>query len=174
MALRFIGAPRLPAVIGLELPAFDTHNRQLPRHARQLAMLGEALACFDQGLRQLHHRPEVLLVAVSEFGRSLEQNASGGTDHGSVSVAIMLGDDVQPFLGEYPSLTDLDERGDLKPAILPSQLYQRVFPTSSHLPPCLGGGIHLVGYVVGTLDSQVAPRPTGVFQPRSDHVSRGC
>ncbi len=129
MALRLVATPSPPAVIGLELPGFDTHSQQIPEHTRRLALLAEALACFDQGLRRMHHRPEVMLVAVSEFGRRLEQNASGGTDHGSASVAIMLGDVVQPLLGVYPSLTDLDERGDLKPSIIPEELYEKVLLT---------------------------------------------
>jgi uncharacterized protein (DUF1501 family) len=36
----------------------------------------------------------VLLLAVSEFGRRLRENGSGGTDHGSASVAIVYGDAV--------------------------------------------------------------------------------
>jgi uncharacterized protein (DUF1501 family) len=73
------------------------------------------------------NRPHVTLLAVSEFGRRLKENGSDGTDHGSASVALLLGDVVpQPFLGRYPSLTDLDERGDLVPSISPVQLYDKV------------------------------------------------
>lgn len=130
LALRLIGSPDPPAVIQIEpggFAGFDTHAQQLPRHGRSLAQLGEALAAFDQGLRQMTNRPQVTLLAVSEFGRRLQQNASGGTDHGSASVAMFVGDGVpHPFLGSYPSLTDLDERGDLTPSLSPLQLYDKV------------------------------------------------
>lgn len=127
LALRLIGSPEPPAVIQIESGGFDTHAQQLPRHGRSLAQLGEALAAFDEGLRLMTSRPQVMLLAVSEFGRRLQQNGSGGTDHGSASVALLLGDVVpHPFLGSYPSLSDLDERGDLISSISPLQLYDKV------------------------------------------------
>ena len=130
LALRLISSPDPPAVIQIEpggFSGFDTHAQQLTRHGRSLAQLGEALAAFDQGLRLMTNRPQVTLLAVSEFGRRLQQNASGGTDHGSASVAMLIGDLVpHPFLGSYPSLTDLDERGDLTPSLSPLELYEKV------------------------------------------------
>ena len=67
------------------------------------------------------------LLAVSEFGRRLRENGSRGTDHGSASVALLFGDQVpHPFLGTYPSLSALDERGDLIPGISPPELYRQV------------------------------------------------
>ena len=36
-------------------------------------------------------RPRVTLLAVSEFGRRLHQNASGGNYHGSASIALAAG-----------------------------------------------------------------------------------
>ena len=50
-------------------------------------------------------RPRVTLLAVSEFGHRLHQNASGGNYHGSASIALLLGDHLPaPLLGTYPSL----------------------------------------------------------------------
>jgi len=73
------------------------------------------------------NRPQVTLLAVSEFGGRLQQNASGGTDDASASVAIYVSEGVpHPFLGSYPSLTDLDEQGDLIPSLSPLQLYDKV------------------------------------------------
>jgi uncharacterized protein (DUF1501 family) len=78
-----------------------------------------------------------VLLATSEFGRRLQQNGSGGTDHGGASIAILLGDHLpQPFLGSYPSLSQLDERGDLVASLTPPQLYEYVLnlhePRSIH------------------------------------------
>ena len=73
------------------------------------------------------NRPAVTLLAVSEFGRRLRENGSRGTDHGSASVALLLGDQLpQPFLGSYPSLSSLDTRGDLIPGLTPPELYRQV------------------------------------------------
>lgn len=49
-----------------------------------------------------------------------------GTDHGSASVSLLLGDHVpHPFLGAYPSLSQLDARGDLIPGLSPPDLYRQ-------------------------------------------------
>ena len=66
-------------------------------------------------------------LTVSEFGRRLHQNDSGGTDHGSASIALLLGDHLPaPLLGTYPSLANLDGRGDLIASISPPELYRQV------------------------------------------------
>ena len=79
------------------------------------------------GLERLPQRPPVTLLAVSEFGRRLHENGSGGTDHGSASVALLLGDQLPDrLLGHYPSLSQLDDRGDLIPGISPPALYRQV------------------------------------------------
>jgi len=71
--------------------------------------------------------PAVRLLAVSEFGRRLQENGSRGTDHGSASVALLLGDGLREGLsGRYPSLRELDGRGDLVPGISPPDLYRQV------------------------------------------------
>ena len=75
----------------------------------------------------MKQRPALTLLAVSEFGRRLQENGSGGTDHGSASVALLMGDRISaPFFGTYPSLSNLDDRGDLQPTQSPEQLYRRV------------------------------------------------
>jgi uncharacterized protein (DUF1501 family) len=51
----------------------------------------------------------------SEFGRRPQENASFGTDHGTSSQMFIIGDPVHGGLyGEQPSLTDLDQAGNLK------------------------------------------------------------
>jgi uncharacterized protein (DUF1501 family) len=51
----------------------------------------------------------------SEFGRRVEENASGGTDHGTAGPMMVIGKSVKGgFHGTHPSLKDLDSNGDLK------------------------------------------------------------
>ena len=58
---------------------------------------------------------DIALMMFSEFGRRVEENASGGTDHGTAGPMFVMGKSVKPgFYTKHPSLTDLDENGDLK------------------------------------------------------------
>ena len=53
-------------------------------------------------------------MVMSEFGRRLKSNKSGGTDHGAAAPLFAMGGAVKGGLhGSHPSLTDLDD-GDLK------------------------------------------------------------
>ncbi len=55
-----------------------------------------------------------MVLAYSEFGRRVKANASQGTDHGTAGPVLVMGPGVKGgFVGEQPSLTDLDD-GDLK------------------------------------------------------------
>lgn len=106
---------------GLNVPAykvtlegFDTHVSQLPIHERLLGTLATGLATLRKNLANLGMWDEVLVMTYSEFGRRLQENASKGTDHGAAAPHLVMGGKVKGGLyGEYPSLTDLDERGDL-------------------------------------------------------------
>lgn len=134
LALRLIGSGACPPVLQLAQGGYDTHANQANRHGRVLADLAKALAAFAAGLERLPNRPQVSLLAVSEFGRRLAENGSGGTDHGAASIALLFGDQVpHPFLGIYPSLSTLDDRGDLIAGLSPPELYRRVL-TVAHVP----------------------------------------
>ena len=127
LALRLIGSGQCPPVLALAQGGYDTHANQRRRHQRVLNQLALALSGMEAGLRALPQRPSVTLLAVSEFGRRLRENGSRGTDHGSASVALFMGDRIPgPFLGTYPSLNQLDDRGDLLPTQSPEQLFRRV------------------------------------------------
>jgi len=126
LAIRLIGSPAPPPVLQMALGGFDTHSAQITRHQQALSELAEGLAAFDRGLQLLPRRPQVTVLVTSEFGRRLSENQSRGTDHGSASIALLLGDHVpHPFLGAYPSLARLDGRGDLVPSLSPTDLYRQ-------------------------------------------------
>ena len=127
LALRLIGSGACPPVLQLAQGGYDTHANQAARHGRVLSELAAALAAFAAGLERLPNRPAVTLLAVSEFGRRLRENGSRGTDHGSASVALLFGEQLPSrLIGQYPSLSALDERGDLIPGLSPPELYRRV------------------------------------------------
>ena len=54
------------------------------------------------------------MMAFSEFGRRVKENASEGTDHGAAAPMFFAGKKVKTgLIGKHPSLTDLSD-GDLK------------------------------------------------------------
>ncbi len=76
--------------------------------------LNDALTAFVADLKQQGNFERVLLITFSEFGRRVQENANGGTDHGAAAPMFALGGRVKPGLfGKYPSLTNLDS-GDLR------------------------------------------------------------
>jgi uncharacterized protein (DUF1501 family) len=85
---------------------WDTHAAQPAVLARGLSGLAHALAAFraDLGPRI----DDVVLVAATEFGRTVRQNGAMGTDHGHGSVAFVLGGRVAGgrIHGRWPGLAD--------------------------------------------------------------------
>jgi uncharacterized protein (DUF1501 family) len=87
-----------------DLGGWDHHgneNGQLNALARQF---GSSLAAF---VRDLGDRMEdVVLVTMSEFGRTAKENGNAGTDHGHGNVMMVLGAGVRGgrIYGEWPGL----------------------------------------------------------------------
>jgi len=94
---------------------FDTHANQPTSFAKLWGEVSRAVNDLYQDLKEHDANQEVVMVLFTEFGRRVQENGSG-TDHGSGSVAFVLGDAVKGGLyGEYPSLEpDKLDEGDLK------------------------------------------------------------
>ena len=74
----------------------------------------------------------ILVMTWSEFGRRVNENGSAGTDHGTAAPMFLLGAPVKGGLyGEAPSLTSLDNTGNLKYAVDFRSVYQEIL--SGHL-----------------------------------------
>jgi uncharacterized protein (DUF1501 family) len=100
-------------VCSLELDGFDTHRDQRGKHERLMADLDRALDAFAKDLQRSAAGRETLVVLFSEFGRRVEENASGGTDHGAAGLALALGARVRGgLIGSPPRLDELVD-GDL-------------------------------------------------------------
>ena len=107
---------------------FDTHADQIAHpngvankfaglHALLLRYFSEAVKSFYTDLAEHGLADEVVLMQWSEFGRRPGENASFGTDHGTVSPMLLIGNPVRGgFYGAQPSLaaTELDLAGNPK------------------------------------------------------------
>jgi uncharacterized protein (DUF1501 family) len=87
--------------VGLEIAfaesnGWDTHRGQGQARgafAQRAADLGRSIAAFWTDLGG--YRSDVVLMTMTEFGRTVAQNGSGGTDHGRASCMFVLGEEVQ-------------------------------------------------------------------------------
>lgn len=108
------------------LGGFDNHSDQLNKQAKVLAELATGLAEFYAELQRREWERDTLICVYSEFGRRVEENASGGTDHGGAAPCFLLGGGVKGGLyGEHPSLTRLVD-GDLAMQFDFRQLYASI------------------------------------------------
>jgi uncharacterized protein (DUF1501 family) len=120
---------------------YDTHAQQLYPHSALLRDLGYALKAFFEELTEAKLADRVVVLCFSEFGRRVQENASGGTDHGTSGPVLLAGPAVQPgLIGAYPSLTDL-EGGDLKMTVDFRRVYAAAVEKWLELPSAraLGG-----------------------------------
>jgi len=100
-------------VFAVSAGGFDTHAGQLATQKALLSELDAAVPAFVAGLAD-SERP-VVVVVHTEFGRRVSANASGGTDHGAANVVLVAGRGVRGgFYGDPPSLTKLDDNGNLQ------------------------------------------------------------
>ena len=80
-----------------------------------LQPFGEALAAFYQDLGD--RMEDVVVLTMSEFGRTARENGNGGTDHGYANVMFTMGGGVQggKVFGDWPGLAaeQLNEDRDL-------------------------------------------------------------
>jgi uncharacterized protein (DUF1501 family) len=122
---------------------YDTHNAQLVTHSRLLFELAGALKAFLDDLTAAKLADRVAVLLFSEFGRTVCENGSAGTDHGTAGPVFLAGAGVKAGLvGNTPSLTDLDPKhGDLKVGIDFRQVYATVLESWLGLPAqaALGG-----------------------------------
>ena len=116
-------AQLIKADIGLEVAfaestGWDTHVQQGTTRgsfARQATDLAQAITAFWTDLDAL--QDTVTLMTMTEFGRTVAQNGSGGTDHGRGSCLFILGNTVDGgrVHGTIPTLAaeHLEDRRDL-------------------------------------------------------------
>lgn len=105
-------AQLIKADVGLEIAftdigGWDTHRQQgagTGLLANRLAEFGQALAAFAQDLGD--RLEDVVVLTMSEFGRTVEENGSRGTDHGHANACMVLGGPVNggKVYGAWPGL----------------------------------------------------------------------
>ena len=117
LAASFLSRDDGPRIAMIETGGWDTHSAQSTRLANQLKALDTMLAALRDNMGPAWSKTTVLVA--TEFGRTAAANGTGGTDHGTGSVAMVLGGAVAGgrVIADWPGLAprDLYEARDLKP-----------------------------------------------------------
>jgi uncharacterized protein (DUF1501 family) len=116
---RLLATPDGPRVAVLDLGGWDTHVGQGTVKGR----LTQALTQLENGLDALKTElgsdwNKTVVVCVTEFGRTASPNGTGGTDHGTASMTLVLGGAVKGgrITGDWAGLDRLEENRDLRGA----------------------------------------------------------
>ena len=155
-AARFLSSADGPRIGVLSYNGWDTHANEGARKgqlANRLGGLDRAIKAFADGMGAAWK--DTVVVVVTEFGRTVRVNGTEGTDHGTATVALVLGGAVNGgrMLADWPGLSEqaLYQGRDLKPTLdlrsvlkgvlrdhlgIPAgALAEAVFPSSGAIAP---------------------------------------
>ena len=158
-AAKFLAQPDGPRVGALALDGWDTHFNEGIAQGRLSQLLGSldaALAAIKSNMGSAWR--ETVVALATEFGRTARINGTAGTDHGTATVALLVGGALKGgrVIADWPGLkaVDLYQGRDLKPttdlrAVLKGvlkdhlraderALAQNVFPGSDGVKPMAG------------------------------------
>lgn len=134
-------------IASFSLNGWDTHGRQSGALSGALSRLSDCILTLKQGVGAAVW-DKTAIVAMTEFGRTVRENGTGGTDHGTGGAMILAGGAIRGgrVLGQWPGLSeaalynrrDLMPTGDLREVagwimrgmtgISQSDLEQQIFP----------------------------------------------
>jgi uncharacterized protein (DUF1501 family) len=87
-----------------EVGGWDHHGNENQQLANMLRQFSSALAAFSQDMGD--RMEDIVVVTMSEFGRTVAENGNAGTDHGHGSMMMVMGGPVQggKVYGKWPGL----------------------------------------------------------------------
>ncbi len=158
-AARLLAAPEGLRIAALAFDGFDTHQNEGAAQgllAQRLQGLDAAFDAFETDLNDAWR--DTVVVAITEFGRTVRVNSTHGTDHGTATVALLAGGAVAGgrVIADWPTLTSerLYEGRDLYPTtdlrgllkglladqfgLTPKTLAEVIFPDSAGIAPMKG------------------------------------
>ncbi|TBW40340.1 DUF1501 domain-containing protein [Siculibacillus lacustris] len=156
---RLLAAAEGPRVAALAFDGWDTHASEGAlggQLANRLGGLDGALAAFESELGPAW--ADTAIAVVTEFGRTVRINGTTGTDHGTGTVAFLVGGAIRGrrVIADWPGLADdrLYQNRDLKPTtdlravfagllvdhlgVSPTAIADEVFPDGGLLKPMAG------------------------------------
>jgi uncharacterized protein (DUF1501 family) len=158
-AAKFLARLDGPRVGALAFDGWDTHADEGAvngRLANLLAALDGAIAAIESEMKEAWR--ETVVAVITEFGRTARINGTDGTDHGTATIALLVGGALKGgrVVADWPGLkpTSLHEGRDLKPTtdlrsvikgvlkdhlrLDEAALSSKIFPDSSRARPMTG------------------------------------
>ena len=156
---KLLAAPNGPRVAVMEVLGWDTHIGQglaQGRMADALTQLGEGIAAMREAMGPAWRH--TVVVAASEFGRTVAMNGTNGSDHGTATAVIVAGGAIAGgrVVAQWPGMAhdklyqgrDLMPTADLRAVlkgllrdhlgVSEAALAQSVFPGSQQVAPMNG------------------------------------
>jgi uncharacterized protein (DUF1501 family) len=158
-AAKFLASADGPRVGALAVDGWDTHVNEGAVGGR----LGNLLGALDAAIGAVETNmgaawSETVVAMITEFGRTARVNGNDGTDHGTGTIAVLVGGALKGgrVIADWPGLKDADlyEKRDLKAttdlrAVLKGLLKdhlrvdeqvlaERIFPGSADVKPMAG------------------------------------
>lgn len=125
----------------IDLGGWDTHQGQSGSSSpfgERLGELAQMLQAFHEDLGE--RMKDVMVLTLTEFGRTVQQNGIGGTDHGHASAMFLLGGSVRGgrVYGQWPGLAtsqlyegrDLEVTTDVRQVLTEVAKHHLSFPVS--------------------------------------------
>lgn len=97
----------------IKVTQFDTHANQGANetgyHGKQMALIDDIIAGYREGLGDAWDRS--IILTLTEFGRTVRINGTGGTDHGYGSAGLLAGGLISNsrVISEWPGLAEGDQ-----------------------------------------------------------------
>ena len=158
-AAKFLAAADGPRIGALAFNGWDTHvNEGVDKGqlANLLGALDGAVAAIETNMGEAWR--DTVVVLVTEFGRTARMNGNNGTDHGTATVALLVGGALKGgrVIADWPGVAEADlyEGRDLKPTtdlravlkglleehlrVSPRSLEATAFPESDKVEPLRG------------------------------------
>jgi len=112
-----------PLASVIKVDQFDTHANQgadeTGNHGTQLAVIDDIIAGYKEGLGDAWDRS--IILTITEFGRTVRENGTSGTEHGYGSAGILAGGTISKsrVITQWPGLAnnELFEERDLMSTI---------------------------------------------------------
>lgn len=117
LAASLMSGPDGARIVMLESDGWDSHAGQRFQFNNLAGRLDTTLSAFRKGMGS--DWADTLVLVATEFGRTVEMNGTGGTDHGTGGAVLLLGGSVAGgrVIADWPGLrpSDLFQERDLRP-----------------------------------------------------------